>query len=482
MTVEPADLDSFFVDGVTPVAAGPFNEWGAGIKAAWEQTIAARAGAEAAAAVATAPTDGMVAGLVGTSATATRDALDLVYGGTVNVRAFGATGDGTTDDTAACQAALNAAVGGQVFLPAGVYSVNPLYVPIGTRVFGAGLSTVIRRRAATVTNTDSLGALNVHGTSGSHSTNVSIESLTVDGNKANVTVGGGGDPYDVEAISLKWADRFRISAVRVINANAEGIDVDDSTDGLITGVWGIDCGGSAVHLSNGSARVRVTNSYAVGCGATLLRGGFDAHSGGVDHLFSGCVTISCYRGITLNSAGSLAVGCQDFTPTAEGFRAAGAGTTFSACRTTGNIAHVGTSGALIGCSTSGVGATVTATNPAVTVTGCTPDTPPEATLTYTAGWTPGGTVRVVRRGDVVTATYRFDKNADATEQETMVTLPVGFRPLESIYAGGMVFNNGSSAYLAGGVQIQTTGGIQVRLCGVTNVRRVVGQATWRVAP
>lgn len=442
--------------------------------------VSSAAAAAASAALAAAPTDAMVASLVANIASDSRIAMDITYGGMVNVLEYGATGNGTTDDTTACQNALDAGAGGQVFFPAGVYSVNPLYVSDKTRVYGAGSSTVIFRRAATVTNPDSVGALNVHGTSGTHLTNVSIESMTIDGNKANIIVntGAGGDPFDVEALSFKYTDFFRVTAVRTINATAEGIDVDDSTDGVITDCWGIDCGGSAVHLSNGSNRVRVASSYAITCGAAISRGGFDAYSGGANHSFVGCITVSCYRGITLGGPGSVAVGCLDFTPTMQGFRGTGVNTTFSGCRTTGDITHTAVSGTIVGCT---AGGTITTTDPAVSIIACSPDTPAEATLTYATNWSAGSTVRVVRRGQWATATYRFDKAVSAaTEQETMVTLPVGFRPVEATYAGGMVFN-GSSAYVAGGVQVQTGGQMQVRLCGATGVTRVVGQATWRVA-
>jgi hypothetical protein len=56
----------------------------------------------------------------------------------VNVKDFGAVGDGVADDTAAIQAALN--VGrGVVFFPAGVYVVtNEVVVPDGSGIIGAG--------------------------------------------------------------------------------------------------------------------------------------------------------------------------------------------------------------------------------------------------------------------------------------------------------------------------------------------------------
>lgn len=60
----------------------------------------------------------------------------------VNVRAFGAEGDGVADDSAAVQAAIDAvedAGGGTVFVPAGNYSlIGGIVIPPGVRVVGAG--------------------------------------------------------------------------------------------------------------------------------------------------------------------------------------------------------------------------------------------------------------------------------------------------------------------------------------------------------
>ena len=75
-----------------------------------------------------------------------RAALMDVYGNrsgpdVVNVKdpAYGAKGDGTTDDTAAIQAALTAGAGKDVLGPAGTYLVSSsLTVPANTRFAGAG--------------------------------------------------------------------------------------------------------------------------------------------------------------------------------------------------------------------------------------------------------------------------------------------------------------------------------------------------------
>src|SRR6266511_2451187 len=59
---------------------------------------------------------------------------------------FLAVGDGTADDTAAVQAAINAANGTQLYFPQGTYKVTNLTEPVGAgplHIVGAGL----RRRA-----------------------------------------------------------------------------------------------------------------------------------------------------------------------------------------------------------------------------------------------------------------------------------------------------------------------------------------------
>lgn len=57
----------------------------------------------------------------------------------VNVKDFGAKGDGVTDDTEAIQSALDAGTGKSVFIPSGVYLVSQTLVArAGSRVFGSG--------------------------------------------------------------------------------------------------------------------------------------------------------------------------------------------------------------------------------------------------------------------------------------------------------------------------------------------------------
>lgn len=82
----------------------------------------------------TAVTDPQVASYV-TSETETRAALDARYRRSVSTAEYGATGDGSTDDTAAIQATIDAAVtfGLEVFIPSGHYRVTtPINLPSRT--------------------------------------------------------------------------------------------------------------------------------------------------------------------------------------------------------------------------------------------------------------------------------------------------------------------------------------------------------------
>jgi len=74
-----------------------------------------------------------------------------IVGSTLDVRAFGAVGDGVTDDTAAIQAALDAcdaAGGGVVFAPEGTYAFTQLNIRVNVTLAGAGQQVTTFRRSA----------------------------------------------------------------------------------------------------------------------------------------------------------------------------------------------------------------------------------------------------------------------------------------------------------------------------------------------
>ena len=90
----------------------------------------------------------------------------------VNIKDYGAIGDGVTDDTAAIQAALTSlsSSGGSVFIPSGTYLVSSnLEVYSNTTIFGKGKSSIVKTTAS--------HAFLVEGTLGSEKTNVAIQDL-----------------------------------------------------------------------------------------------------------------------------------------------------------------------------------------------------------------------------------------------------------------------------------------------------------------
>ena len=103
----------------------------------------------------------------------------------VNVMDFGATGDGVTDDRLAIQAALTVGAGGEVDFPIGSYAVSvgglgwDLNVPAGTLLRGESRTgSVLMQRGGQPSSTRLLYL----GGAG-----ITLQNLTLDGNKANQT-------------------------------------------------------------------------------------------------------------------------------------------------------------------------------------------------------------------------------------------------------------------------------------------------------
>lgn len=95
-------------------------------------------------------------------------------GRAVNVRDYGAIGDGYTDDTRAFRMAFLQA--DEVFVPAGIYSVRQIAVPAGKRMVTDGLSTMFRQRPGEQSATPIVLVLGSNVTIGSFSAEGNIHS------------------------------------------------------------------------------------------------------------------------------------------------------------------------------------------------------------------------------------------------------------------------------------------------------------------
>jgi len=175
-----------------------------------------------------------------------------------DVRAYGAAGNGDTDDTDAVAAALQAAgPGGQVYFPAGgVFAVSRLPDPLPGMVLFGG-ATILRRHG-----NDRL--LHIGDTN-----DVVVEELSFDGNEGEgdlVYVGG----------SSKGTTISRVTARNAVASGSAGIKIDGAVDTHISDVnvercyWGIVLAGSCTNVDLSRFSIKKCLSSGVSEGALYL--------------------------------------------------------------------------------------------------------------------------------------------------------------------------------------------------------------------
>src|SRR3972149_4594783 len=124
----------------------------------------------------------------------------------VDVRAYGAIGDGVTDDTAAIQAAIDAVAtvgGGRVLIPKGTWLSGALTLKTGVILEGSGYASTVLKLKNNA-NTALLTTINFATFTGTNSWLVAsagipwgygLTDMQLDGNKANNTAGDGRKIY-----------------------------------------------------------------------------------------------------------------------------------------------------------------------------------------------------------------------------------------------------------------------------------------------
>jgi hypothetical protein len=116
----------------------------------------------------------------------TKVSNSMITGAMINVRDYGATGDGTTDDSAAMQAAITAATGnGQstLYIPTGVYIVKAQLNVSQCSVLGDGVYASIIKAGSGYVGTNLMYV-------GSLSQNLVYENFQLDGNTGTANVKG----------------------------------------------------------------------------------------------------------------------------------------------------------------------------------------------------------------------------------------------------------------------------------------------------
>ena len=175
------------------------------------------------------------------SATAvpSQQSVKINFSSLFNVKAYGAAGNDSTDDTTAIQAALDAAEaagGGTIVFPYGTYVCTTLNTPSNVHWKALGCSgenylygTRIKLKANTAASLINMD----------NATSVKFEGIRFDGNKANQTTGGrliDGSGYSTKTgdLNIQFIDCVFSSATST--AHAVAFDSGYAGDGLITNV------------------------------------------------------------------------------------------------------------------------------------------------------------------------------------------------------------------------------------------------------
>lgn len=206
----------------------------------------------------------------------TYDGTILDQGGAVfNVRssAYGAVGNGVTNDTAAIQAAVNAAaaVRGTVLIPPGTYSVTSIQLAPGITVSGYGATLKRPNSQPNWTRTlyipeTGTGSWN----NASDSALLTIEGLTIDGNSPNQ---GSYRNYELQQSHLIFlsgnasnAGRLRVNLRDLVlkNSVADGISLYVNVDAQITDCRADSCWRGGLVLTGGNTRAQVQNFSTTG--------------------------------------------------------------------------------------------------------------------------------------------------------------------------------------------------------------------------
>ena len=112
---------------------------------------------------------------------------DVTWTGTVrNVKDYGATGNGSTDDASAIQSALDAAgSGGRVYFPTGTYKINSyVNIPSGVWIYGDGQSSTTILRGSSST-----GGYSNYTFYFDNQSNIKISDITLDGGTLSTDYG-----------------------------------------------------------------------------------------------------------------------------------------------------------------------------------------------------------------------------------------------------------------------------------------------------
>jgi hypothetical protein len=233
------------------------------------------------------------------------DVNTTTYKSFVNVKSYGAKGDGVTDDTAAIQEALN--IGGNIYIPEGVYKFSRLNIHKYTTIFGAGIGITKLITATTFDGLNSTWPIN-----SSTAVFISLSDITIENTNSLCSGGGfvdvGGTFLHIHKVQIIG---FKHS---VILDQSELVDIElcDFESPISSWMWLTNDGSHTPGaLSNFTNRVTVRACQFNGVTGAILDDGGYAHAylynnfnGGGNHIRAAAVNGLTITGGEYESASS----------------------------------------------------------------------------------------------------------------------------------------------------------------------------------
>lgn len=178
-----------------------------------------------------------------------RDLRTVLGDQLVNARTYGAVGDGVTDDTAAIQAALDAAEGSTsvVYIPTGVHIISDtLYVPNKVVLGGVGRGDTGKLKASATFPTDGRAMVRLGRVTDSLVFGCRVELMIIDANsRAKVCVFSSaaneqsGVRFVVATNFTQYGIHFNAASIFVI----ENVEVTPQSGGATSGIYLQSCAG-----------------------------------------------------------------------------------------------------------------------------------------------------------------------------------------------------------------------------------------------
>ena len=235
----------------------------------------------------------------------------MIADSAINVKDFGAVGDGVNDDTAAIQAAIDAAEdnnGDLVFIPAGIYLVtSPIKLKSSVTLEGVswGNYQSNTRNGSTLKVGANLSNV-LYTEQADNAQNITLSRFHIDGSSGTYTV--------TNAIEL-YGIQIKLDSMKIARVTGNGVRFHETGGGLFTWVNRVqDClfteiGGYGLY--NQSSDSFFTNNYFTNCDQGVLSeisGGNIWQGNHFDHTTAGYAGLKILRNASYSAVGDRIIG------------------------------------------------------------------------------------------------------------------------------------------------------------------------------